>query len=77
MFPVVCCRLLLKRQIHLRTVIEPGREETVIVDETHLDHENDTPEELKETAREAVRQYIEQRSGSSADDESSTDEESL
>lgn len=62
------CRLKLRKQVHKRTVVEPGREETVIMDETLLDRNDDEPEELRDSIRDVIRELVGSTSGSSGDE---------
>lgn len=59
---------MLRKQVHKRTVVEPGREETVITDETLVDRSDEEPEELRDSIRDVIRELVGSSSGSSGDE---------
>lgn len=66
---VILClyRLRLKKQVHKRTVVEPGREETIVVNKTRVDRSDDEPEELRDSIGDVIRELV-GSSGSSGDE---------
>ena len=61
-------RLKLRKQVHKRTVVEPGREETVVMDETLVDRDDEEPVELRDSIRDVIRELVGSSSGSSGDE---------
>jgi len=55
----VCCRVVLRKQVHKKTVIRDGQEETLVTEDTHIEQDNDGPEELRESVREVIDKFME------------------
>lgn len=70
MIIIILClyRLRLKKQVHKRTVVEPGREETVVVNKTRVERSDDEPEELRDSIGDVIRELVGSTSGSSGDE---------
>ena len=49
----------MKKQIHKKTVIRNGKEETIIVEDTQIEQDDDAPEELAENVQEIIDQFME------------------
>ena len=48
----------MKKQIHKRTIIRDGKEETVVTEDTQIDQDNEGPEELKDSMNEIIEQFM-------------------
>ena len=58
MICVVCCRVVLRKKVHKKTVIHDGQEETVVTEDTHIEQDSDGPEELHESVREVIDRFM-------------------
>ena len=52
-------RLVLKKQVHKKTVIRDGKEETIVTEDTHVEQDNEGPEELQESVQNIIDQFME------------------
>lgn len=52
------CRLVLRRHIHKRTIRRGSKEETHISETTHVEQDEETPPELKESIQCVVDQFL-------------------
>ncbi|XP_065923059.1 ankyrin-2 isoform X42 [Magallana gigas] len=52
-------RLTMKKEIHTRTVMKDGREQTFVHEEAQIEQEEDTPEELKDSMQQIIDQFME------------------
>jgi hypothetical protein len=52
-------RVLLRKQIHRKTVVRDGLEETVVTEETQVVQDNDGPEELRQSVKEVIDRFME------------------
>ena len=52
------CRLVMKKQIHKKTIIRDGKEETIVTEDTHVEQDNDGPEELRDSMQTIIDQFI-------------------
>ena len=57
----------MKKQVHKKTVIRNGKEETIVVEDTQIEQDDDAPEELQESVQQIVDQFME-GSGKLGDD---------
>jgi len=55
----VCCRVVLRKQVHKKTVIRDGQEETLVTEDTRIEQDNDGPEELRESVRDVIDKFME------------------
>ena len=55
----VCCRLVMKKQVHKKTIIRDGKEETIVTEDTHVEQDDDGPEELRDSMQQAIDQFME------------------
>jgi hypothetical protein len=52
-------RLVLKKQVHKKTVIRDGKEETIVTEDTHVEQDNEGPDELREDMQRVVDDFME------------------
>lgn len=52
-------RVLLSKRVHRKTVIREGQEETIVTEDTRIEHDFDGPEELRESVNEVIQKFIE------------------
>ena len=48
----------MKKQIHKKTIIRDGKEETIVTEDTHVEQDNDGPEELRDSMQTIIDQFI-------------------
>lgn len=51
-------RLVMKKQIHKKTIIRDGKEETIVTEDTQIEQDDEGPDELKESMQTIVDQFI-------------------
>jgi len=51
-------RLVLKKQVHKKTVIRDGKEETIVTEDTHVEQDNEGPDELREDMQRVVDDFM-------------------
>lgn len=61
-----CCRVVLRKQVHKKTVIRDGQEETLVTENTRIEQDSDGPEELRETVQEVIDRFMEASDNSAA-----------
>ena len=49
----------MKKQIHKKTIIRDGKEETIVTEDTHIEQDNDGPPELRESMQTVMDQFME------------------
>ena len=49
----------MKKQIHKKTIIRDGKEETIVTEDTHIEQDNDGPPELQESMQAVMDQFME------------------
>ena len=49
----------MKKQVHKKTIIRDGKEETIVTEDTHIVQDNEGPEELQESMQEIIDQFVE------------------
>lgn len=52
------CRVLLRKQIHKKTIIRGNKEETVVTEHTQIEKDFDGPEELRQSVQEVLQQFM-------------------
>lgn len=52
------CRLVLKKQVHKKTIIRDGQEEVLVTEDTHIEQDNEGPEELRESMQQVIDQFM-------------------
>lgn len=52
-------RVLLSKRVHRKTVIRDGQEETIVTEDTLVEHDFDGPEELRESVNEVIQKFME------------------
>lgn len=62
-------RVLLKKQTHKKTIVQSGKEETIVTEDTRIEQDDNAPQELQESVRELIQQFLD-----SNGDHGSTDE---
>lgn len=50
--------LMMKKEIHKKTYIRDGRDETFIQEESRVEQQNETPEELRESMQQIIDQFM-------------------
>lgn len=50
---------MLRKQVHKKTVIRDGQEETFVTEDTRIEQDNDGPEELRESVRDVIDKFME------------------
>ena len=48
----------MKKQIHKKTIIRDGKEETVVTEDTHVEQDSDGPPELRDSMQTIIDQFI-------------------
>lgn len=51
--------MVMKKQVHVKTIIKDGKEETVVTEDTHVEQDNEGPEELRDSMQEMIDQFME------------------
>ncbi len=49
----------MKKQIHKKTIIKDGQEETIVTEDTHVEQDNETPEDIKESVQDIIEEFME------------------
>ena len=49
----------MKKQIHKKTVIKDGQEETIVTEDTHVEQDDETPEDIKESVQGIIDEFME------------------
>lgn len=49
----------MKKQVHKKTIIKDGREETIVTEDTHVEQDQEGPEELRESMQQVIDQFME------------------
>jgi hypothetical protein len=52
-------RLVMKKQVHKKTIIRDGKEETIVTEDTHIEQDDQGPDELKESMKQIIDQFME------------------
>ena len=50
----------MRKQVHKKTVIRDGREETIVTEDTNIEQDNEGPEELQDSMQRVIDQFMEQ-----------------
>lgn len=48
----------MRKQVHKKTVIRDGREETIVTEDTNIEQDNEGPEELQDSMQRVIDQFI-------------------
>ena len=48
----------MKKQIHKKTVIRDGKEETVVTEDVSIEQDDDGPEELRDSMQQLIDQFV-------------------
>merc|ERR550532_3971443 len=51
-------RLVMKKQVHKKTIVRDGKEETIVTEDTHVEQDNEGPDELREDIQNIVDQFM-------------------
>lgn len=62
-------RVILRKQIHKKTIVQGGNEETIITEDTQIQQDDNAPQELKDSVQELISQFLD-----SNGDKGSTDD---
>jgi hypothetical protein len=49
----------MKKQVHKKTIIRDGKEETIVTEDTHVEQDNEGPEELQDDMQKIINQFME------------------
>merc|ERR1719239_324814 len=53
-------RLMMKKEVHKKTMIGPdGKEQTTVMEDSQIQQENEPPEELRDSMQEIINQFME------------------
>ena len=58
--------------MHKKTVIRDGKEETIVTEDTHVEQDNEGPEELQDSMQRVIDQFMEGGEGAIQDPSSSS-----
>jgi len=65
-----CCRVVLHKQVHRKTVIHSdGQEETLVTEDTRVEQDSDGPQELRQSVRDVIDRFMEVGGDSGGDAE--------
>ncbi|KAL3876994.1 hypothetical protein ACJMK2_034761, partial [Sinanodonta woodiana] len=68
-------RVLMKKQVHKRTFIQDGEEKTFITEESQVEQDPDTPDDIRDSMQQIIDEFMENKadpklpSGESLEDE--------
>lgn len=48
----------MKKQVHKKTIIRDGKEEVLVTEDTHIEQDNEGPEELRESMQQVIDQFM-------------------
>jgi len=51
--------VVLRKQVHKKTVIRDGQEETLVTEDTHIEQDDDGPDELRDSVCEIIDRFME------------------
>lgn len=51
-------RLVMKKQVHKKTIIRDGKEEVLVTEDTHIEQDSEGPEELRESMQQVIDQFM-------------------
>ena len=54
----MCDRLILRRHIHKKTIVQGDKEETIVTETTHVEQDSEPPEDLSESIQEVIDQFM-------------------
>ncbi len=49
----------MKKQIHKKTIIKDGQEETIVTEDTHVEQDNETPDDIRESVQGIIDDFME------------------
>lgn len=49
---------MLRKQVHKKTVIRDGQEETLVTEDTHIEQDSDGPDELRESVQQVIDRFM-------------------
>lgn len=55
---MILFRVLLKKQIHKKTIVQSGKEETIVTEDTRIEQDYNAPQELQESVQELIQQFL-------------------
>ena len=57
---VYAIRVVMKKEVHKKTVIKPdGQEETIIKEDSQIHQDSEPPEELRESMQQIINEFME------------------
>lgn len=54
----LCVRVILRKQIHKKTIVHDGKEETIITEDTQIEQDPNAPVELADSVQELIHQFL-------------------
>lgn len=48
----------MKKQVHKKTIIRDGKEEVLVTEDTHIEQDNEGPEELRDSMQQVIDQFM-------------------
>ena len=48
----------MKKQVHKKTIVRDGKEETIVTEDTHVEQDNEGPDELREDVQNIIDQFM-------------------
>lgn len=49
----------MRKQVHKKTVIRDGKEETIVTEDTHVEQDNEGPQELQDSMQTMIDSFME------------------
>jgi len=47
----------MKKQVHKKTIMRDGQEETIVTEDTHVEQDNEGPPELRESLQKIIDEF--------------------
>jgi len=51
-------RVVVRKQVHKKTVIRDGQEETLVTEDTRVEQDSDGPDELRDSVRDVIDRFM-------------------
>ena len=49
----------MRKQIHKKTIIKDGQEETIVTEDTHVEQDTETPEDIQQSVQGIIDEFVE------------------